>query len=58
MKFSAAISFIYLALLASIGFLVHALAKFVVHGFGSWAGWVMVAAVLLFAKWFGDKYDM
>ena len=58
MTISAATMLLQLALLAGVGILAHALAKFVVLGYGAWAGWFMTGVLLVFYKWFGDKYDI
>jgi hypothetical protein len=47
-----------LVALALVGNASHFLASFVVHGYGSTAGWLMTGAVLISAKFIGDRFDL
>jgi hypothetical protein len=50
--------FFYLALLAIIGNAAYFLSSFVVHGYGAAAGWLLVGATLIFAKFIGERLDL
>jgi len=47
-----------LALLALVGNAAHFLASFVVHGYGATAGWLLVGATMLAAKFIGQRLGL